>query len=151
MVGGGQTQPLTSASNLSLQPPLQPALTPPSRPPACDTSDSRTSRPAPLGLRPLSPYTSPAERAPAPPHRRATPHPPRRPPQHSRLAGRNVGHELHFDLEERALEATGRVVHPMLSSVLYLSGGGDPTIVLDEPIGRPPTSTPTRILTPTLT
>jgi hypothetical protein len=56
---------------------------------------------------------------------------------HSRLAGRNVGHELHFDLEERALEATGRIVHPTLSSVLYLSGGGDPTIVLDEPIGSP--------------
>ena len=102
---------------------------------------------------------------------------------HSRLAGRNVGHELHYDLEERVLEATvchaavalappcglaehappaphahtrtsahthtravrltpvlawspcpeqGRVVHPTFSSVVYLTGGGDPTLVLDE-------------------
>ena len=38
------------------------------------------------------------------------------------------------------LEATGRVVHPAVSSVLYLSGGGDPTLVLDEALDGPPAS-----------
>ena len=141
MVGGGQTQPTTSASSLRLQPPLQPSLTSPSRPPACDTSDSRTSRPAPLGLRPLSPYTSPAERAPAPPPRRATPHPPRRPPQHSRLAGRNVGHELHFDLEERALELTLTLtLTPTPTLTLTLTVTLTLTLTRLRPRRRPPLS-----------
>ena len=56
---------------------------------------------------------------------------------HQRAAGRCWGHELHFDVEERTMELTGRVVHPAISSVVYLSEHGDPTIVLDETIDKP--------------
>ena len=35
------------------------------------------------------------------------------------------------------MELTGRVVHPAVSSVVYLSEHGDPTIVLDETIDKP--------------
>ena len=56
---------------------------------------------------------------------------------HQRAAGRSWGHELHFDVEERTMEITGRVVHPAVSSVVYLSEHGDPTIVLDETIDKP--------------
>ena len=59
---------------------------------------------------------------------------------HTRPAGRNVGHQLHYDLEEGILEATGDIVHPAVSSVVYLSGGeaaagadtAGPTLVLDQ-------------------
>ena len=55
---------------------------------------------------------------------------------HTRVAGRNLGHQLHYDTEERVLEDTGDVVHPLLSSVCYLSGGGGagggPTVVFDQ-------------------
>ena len=44
----------------------------------------------------------------------------------------------HCGLVEQVLEATGRVVHPVLSSVLYVSGVGDPTLVLDEALDGPP-------------
>ena len=46
------------------------------------------------------------------------------------------------NLQERTLELGGGVVHPAVSSVLYLRGGdergggtGDPTVVLDEVLG----------------
>ena len=40
---------------------------------------------------------------------------------------------MHFDTEEATLQLTGEVVHPKVSSVLYLSGaGGDPTVVFDQ-------------------
>jgi tetratricopeptide (TPR) repeat protein len=56
---------------------------------------------------------------------------------HRRAAGRNVGHEMHFDCEEQTMETSGHVVHPAVSSVVYLSGCGDPTIVLDETLATP--------------
>ncbi|KAL1521214.1 hypothetical protein AB1Y20_022764 [Prymnesium parvum] len=56
---------------------------------------------------------------------------------HSRAAGRGIGHELHFDVEEAHMEATGEVVHPAVSSVVYLSDEGDPTIVLDQTLHGP--------------
>lgn len=40
---------------------------------------------------------------------------------HSRPKGRNVGHQLHYDLEEGILETRGEIVHPAVSSVIYLS------------------------------
>jgi pyruvate/2-oxoglutarate dehydrogenase complex dihydrolipoamide acyltransferase (E2) component len=59
---------------------------------------------------------------------------------HTRLAGRHPGHELHYDLEEGVMEATGQVLHPLVSSVVYLAGDAraGPTIVLDERLGGPP-------------
>lgn len=57
---------------------------------------------------------------------------------HSRGAGRGVGHELHYDLEEKIMEATGEVVHPAVSSVVYLSDEGDSTLVLDQVLGGAP-------------
>ena len=56
---------------------------------------------------------------------------------HQRAAGRGFGHELHYDLEEQTMEVSGRILHPTVSSVAYLSDGGDPTIVLDETIDDP--------------
>ena len=52
-------------------------------------------------------------------------------------SGRGFGHELHYDVEERTMERSGRVLHPAVSSVVYLSDGGDPTIVLDETLDAP--------------
>ena len=61
--------------------------------------------------------------------------------------GRSPGHQLHFDAEERTMELSGgrSVVHPAVSSVVYLSGGdgsvdapGDPTVVLDQTLGGAP-------------
>ena len=60
---------------------------------------------------------------------------------HRRASGRGWGHELHYDLEEAIMEASGRVVHPALSSVVYLSSGGDPTIILDETLQTPLSAT----------
>ncbi len=62
---------------------------------------------------------------------------------HTRPKGRNVGHQLHYDLEEGILESRGDIVHPAVSSVIYLSGNGaegvgdsedaaGPTLVLDQ-------------------
>jgi len=49
-----------------------------------------------------------------------------------------VGHELHFDVEESIMEEGGAIVHPLVSSVVYLSGsGGDPTLVIDETMHGP--------------
>eukprot|EP00038_Savillea_parva_P007093 m.167784 g.167784 ORF g.167784 m.167784 type:complete len:605 (-) comp12876_c0_seq1:201-2015(-) len=59
---------------------------------------------------------------------------------HSRPLVADFGHQLHFDMEEHTLETTGRVVHPAISSVVYLDTGGrqagargvGQTLVLDQ-------------------
>mmetsp|Transcript_26922 Transcript_26922/g.74006 ORF Transcript_26922/g.74006 Transcript_26922/m.74006 type:complete len:726 (+) Transcript_26922:56-2233(+) len=65
---------------------------------------------------------------------------------HTRPIKANLGHNLHFDTDESMLDQEGKVTHPVLSSVLYLTGGqnGDleantmssspagATIILDE-------------------
>lgn len=53
---------------------------------------------------------------------------------HTRVCGRNLGHRMHFDTEETTVERTGRIVHPIISSVTYLSGGGHggPTLLIDQ-------------------
>lgn len=56
---------------------------------------------------------------------------------HTRPIQANLGHNLHFDTDESMLAQEGKVTHPILSSVLYLTGGGedDPagaTIILDQ-------------------
>eukprot|EP00980_Cylindrotheca_fusiformis_P029741 scaffold23803_cov132-Cylindrotheca_fusiformis.AAC.5 len=56
---------------------------------------------------------------------------------HTRPIQANLGHNLHFDTDEAMLAQEGKVTHPILSSVLYLSGGDDensagPTILLDQ-------------------
>lgn len=56
---------------------------------------------------------------------------------HQRVAGRSLGHELHYDCHEPTMEASGEVVHPRVSSVYYISGAGDPTLILDETLHNP--------------
>jgi hypothetical protein len=55
---------------------------------------------------------------------------------HTRPIQANLGHNLHFDTDESMLAQEGKVTHPIMSSVLYLTGGGDDeagaTIVLDQ-------------------
>eukprot|EP00939_MAST-03C_sp_MAST-3C-sp1_P000624 g624.t1 len=53
---------------------------------------------------------------------------------HTRVAGRNLGHQLHFDTEESMVEKHGTISHPVVSSVTYLSGQGfgGPTLVFDQ-------------------
>mmetsp|Transcript_24223 Transcript_24223/g.42584 ORF Transcript_24223/g.42584 Transcript_24223/m.42584 type:complete len:317 (+) Transcript_24223:813-1763(+) len=51
---------------------------------------------------------------------------------HTRPIQANLGHNLHFDTDESMLDQEGKVTHPILSSVLYLTGGrpsdsSDPT------------------------
>jgi len=43
---------------------------------------------------------------------------------HTRPIKANLGHNLHFDTDECMLAQEGKVTHPVLSSVLYLTGGG---------------------------
>ena len=43
---------------------------------------------------------------------------------HTRPLGANLGHQLHFDTDESLLEREKRVTHPIISSVLYLTGAG---------------------------
>jgi hypothetical protein len=49
------------------------------------------------------------------------------------------GLKFHFDKDEQLLVAEGRMVHPLLSSVLYLTGdagaGGEPR--QGAPVGEP--------------
>jgi tetratricopeptide (TPR) repeat protein len=40
------------------------------------------------------------------------------------VSGGDIGHQLHFDTDERTLENTGRIMHPAFGSVVYLSGQG---------------------------
>ena len=49
---------------------------------------------------------------------------------HSKAKSNGTGHQMHFDTEEGTLHATGEIVHPVVSSVLYLSGASeaDPTV-----------------------
>lgn len=56
---------------------------------------------------------------------------------HTRPIKANLGHNLHFDTDESMLAQEKKVTHPILSSVLYLTGGGDDnkggtTIILDQ-------------------
>jgi hypothetical protein len=53
---------------------------------------------------------------------------------HTRPIQANLGHNLHFDTDEAILSQEGKITHPILSSVLYLTGGdhGGATIVLDQ-------------------
>lgn len=58
---------------------------------------------------------------------------------HTRPIQANLGHNLHFDTDESMLDQEGKVTHPILSSVLYLTGGSEDssspagaTIILDE-------------------
>lgn len=53
---------------------------------------------------------------------------------HTRPIQANLGHNLHFDTDEALLSQEGKITHPLLSSVLYLTGGeqGGATIVLDQ-------------------
>ena len=56
---------------------------------------------------------------------------------HTRPIQANLGHNLHFDTDESMLDQEGKVTHPVLSSVLYLTGGNEnvssgATIILDE-------------------
>ena len=53
---------------------------------------------------------------------------------HSKQESRFIGHQMHYDTEEGVLKAEGQVVHPAVSSVIYLSGESiaDPTVILDQ-------------------
>ncbi len=55
----------------------------------------------------------------------------------SRSLGNAHGHQLHFDTEEGVLYGMDEVVHPAVSSVLYLSSAqtAGPTVVLDQRYG----------------
>jgi hypothetical protein len=61
---------------------------------------------------------------------------------HTRPIQANLGHNLHFDTDESMLDQEGKVTHPILSSVLYLTGGNSPsspaggaTIIFDQSPG----------------
>lgn len=55
---------------------------------------------------------------------------------HTRPHSANLGHPLHFDTDEWLLNSNQEVSHPIVSSVLYLTGGGagraGSTIVFDQ-------------------
>jgi hypothetical protein len=58
---------------------------------------------------------------------------------HTRPIQANLGHQLHFDTDEALLAQEEKITHPILSSVLYLTGNPNPsanlvgaTIVLDQ-------------------
>jgi hypothetical protein len=54
---------------------------------------------------------------------------------HTRPHRANLGHPLHFDTDEWLLNSKHEVSHPIVSSVLYLTGGGvgaGSTIVFDQ-------------------
>ncbi|KAL7541322.1 hypothetical protein ACHAXR_010810 [Thalassiosira sp. AJA248-18] len=56
---------------------------------------------------------------------------------HTRPLGANLGHQIHFDTDESLLGREKRVTHPIISSVMYLTGAKDSTsagstIVFDQ-------------------
>jgi hypothetical protein len=60
---------------------------------------------------------------------------------HTRPLGANLGHQIHFDTDESLLEQEKRITHPIISSVLYLTGamrgdcqgnGAGSTIIFDQ-------------------
>ena len=61
---------------------------------------------------------------------------------HTRPTGNNLGHPIHFDTDESLLAREKKVSHPVVSSVLYLTGAerdketnsasAGPTIVFDQ-------------------
>ena len=46
---------------------------------------------------------------------------------HSRQLGANLGHQIHFDTDESLLGREKKVTHPIVSTVLYLSGANQKT------------------------
>jgi hypothetical protein len=46
---------------------------------------------------------------------------------HTRAMSANLGHNLHFDTDETSLQRDGTISHPIISSVLYLTGGDSAT------------------------
>eukprot|EP00956_Cyclotella_meneghiniana_P008173 scaffold10872_cov66-Cyclotella_meneghiniana.AAC.6 len=46
---------------------------------------------------------------------------------HSRQLGANLGHQIHYDTDESLLGREKKVTHPIVSSVLYLSGANQMT------------------------
>lgn len=65
---------------------------------------------------------------------------------HTRPVAANLGHNLHFDTDEAGLAQDQTIDHPVLSSVLYLTGGGSnsgsgATIVLDQTPDSPQNAT----------
>jgi hypothetical protein len=54
---------------------------------------------------------------------------------HTRPIAHHLGHNLHFDTDEAHLLTEGEATHPVVSSVLYLTGsssGGGSTIILEQ-------------------
>ena len=53
---------------------------------------------------------------------------------HTRLNTRDLGHQLHFDTEEKTLEANGTFLTPLKSTVTYLTGAssGGLTLCIDQ-------------------
>lgn len=51
-----------------------------------------------------------------------------------RIKPAHQGMALHFDKDETLAADQGRIEHPAFASVLYLSGSGGPTIVVDAPV-----------------
>ncbi|KAL3821910.1 hypothetical protein ACHAXA_008444 [Cyclostephanos tholiformis] len=43
---------------------------------------------------------------------------------HTHSLGSNLGHQIHFDTDESLLNREKRVTHPIISSVMYLTGAG---------------------------
>ena len=43
---------------------------------------------------------------------------------HTRSLGANLGHQIHYDTDEFMLNSKKKVTHPVVSSVLYLTGAG---------------------------
>lgn len=43
---------------------------------------------------------------------------------HTRPLGANLGHQIHYDTDEYMLNSKKKVTHPVVSSVLYLTGAG---------------------------
>ncbi|KAL3797092.1 hypothetical protein HJC23_000430 [Cyclotella cryptica] len=52
---------------------------------------------------------------------------------HTRQLGANLGHQIHFDTDESLLGREKKVTHPIVSSVLYLTGGTEDTEGTDSP------------------
>jgi hypothetical protein len=54
---------------------------------------------------------------------------------HTRPIQANLGHQLHFDTDEALLAQEGKITHPILSSVLYLTGGSSSSSKESSPAG----------------
>jgi hypothetical protein len=54
---------------------------------------------------------------------------------HTRPVIANLGHNLHFDTDESLLAQEGKIMHPILSSVLYLTSGSTDNTTDDGHVG----------------